>query len=269
MINIKEIECPVCRSRRIIYSKHTGEYICKSCGYITRDRELKYYKPYSKGDRKDKYVFPSKKRYEYRRSYKENLIEEVKDIIEQYAFLLSLPPSDVTLAQMLIPKVIYKGRWNKEYLSLALLYISNRYNGLEKRPLKEFLRIEGISPKKLRKTVKQIIKTASIALRYKVDEREIFSKFYERYGYNVKVDELIDRLYETIKRNGIARRKSSKTLYTSIAYLSYKLLMPEMNPNDRKNVTLRNVTKLTGVSEVPIRNTVKEILTNINIEIGI
>ncbi len=255
----EEIICGICGSKKIVYSRHTGEYICRSCGYIIRDKEQRYYKPYRK-QFSDKKISTNRNTIltRYHRNYKENLIEEVKDHIEQYGEILSLPSIDITTAKTLLYKVVNKSRWNRKYLALGLLYVSNRYNSFDKRTMKEFMQIDkSLDSKKFRKTIKNILKYSNVPLKYRLDEREIFSKFYENFGYNELVDITIEKLYDIIRKHNIIRRKSPKTIYTTIAYLAYKLF------NTKKRVTLKSVTEISKVSEVPIRNTLKEILREV------
>ena len=262
----KNVECPICGSENIVYSRHTGEYICRSCGYIILDKEQRYYKPYKK-DFSDKKL-KSKNTYHVtrqHRNYRENLLEEVKDYIEKYGESLSLPSVDISTAKALLHKVINKGRWNRRYLALALLYVSNRYNSFDKRSIKDFIVLDGgFDIKKFRKTVKNILKLSNVALKYRLDEREIFSLFYETFGYDDKVDEFMEKLYDGVRKYGVIRRKSPKTVYTTVAYIAYRMLRES---NGRETVTLRRVTEITDVSEVPIRNAVKEILRELTIEI--
>lgn len=262
------VECPICGSENIVYRRHTGEHICRSCGYIILDKEQRYYKPYDK-DISSKKLKSKNTHYItlQRRNYRENVLEEVKDYIEKYGESLSLPPVDISTAKALLHKVINKGRWNRRYLALALLYISNKYNSFDKRSIKDFITLDGgFDAKKLRKTVKNILKISNITLKYRLDEREIFSLFYETFGYDDKVDEFMEKLYEGIRRYNIIRRKSPKTVYIAVAYIAYRMLKES---NGRNTVTLRRVTEVTDVSEAPIRNAVKEILRGLRIEIHV
>ncbi len=262
----RNIECPICGSKNIVYSRHTGEYICRSCGYIIQDKEQRYYRPYKKDYTEKKHR--SKNTYNstrHHRNYRENLLEEVKDYIEKYGETLSLPSVDISIAKTLLHKVINKGRWNRRYLALALLYVSNRYNSFDKRSVKDFIALDGgIDVKKFRKTVKNVLKLSNVTLKYRLDEREIFSLFYDTFGYDDKTDEFMEKLYDGIRKYGVIRRKSPKTVYTTVACLAYRMLK---DSNGKENVTLRKVTEITKVSEVPIRNAVKEILRELTIEI--
>lgn len=262
------VDCPICKSRDIIYSRHTGEYICKSCGYIILDKEQRYYKPYKKEASKNDVKTKSKHRIvKQHRNYRENLLEAVKDYIEKYGEALSLPSVDIRIAKILLHRVINKGRWNRKYLALALLYVSNRYNSFDKRSIKEFTLLEPeFDAKKFRRIVKNVLKLANVTLKYRLDEREIFSLFYGAFGYDDCVDEFIEKLYNGIKKYGVIRRKSPKTIYTTVAYIAYRLLKEN---NGKENITLRRVAEIVDVSEVPIRNAVKEVLRELTIEIYI
>ena len=262
------IDCPICRSKDIIYSRHTGEYICKACGYIILDKERRYYKPYKKEPSKDDVEIKSKKKIvKQYRNYRENLLEEVKDYIEKYGEALSLPSVDIRVAKILLHRVINKGRWNRKYLALALLYVSNRYNSFDKRSIKEFILLDPeFNTKKFRRVIKNVLKLANVTLKYRLDEREIFSLFYGEFGYDDGVDYLMEKLINEIKRHGVIRRKSPKTVYTTVAYIAYRLLKRN---NGKENITLRRVSEIVDVSEVPIRNAVKEVLRELTIEIYI
>jgi len=111
-----------------------------------------------------------------------------------------------------------------------------------------------------------VLKLANVTLKYRLDEREIFSLFYGEFGYDDGVDYLMEKLINEIKRHGVIRRKSPKTVYTTVAYIAYRLLK---RSNGKENITLRRVSEIVDVSEVPIRNAVKEVLRELTIEIYI
>jgi len=262
-------KCPICENTDFIHIRGEGG-ICTKCGYIIREVEISYDKPYSKSDEKEvlytNNVLKSPKRYH------EVILQQVYDLIQKYSELLSLPPQDTQIAKRVAKQVITKGRWNREYLALASLYVSNKYNMIRPVTLKDIKNVfPWIDIGKIKKYYKKIAKTAKLTLNYKLDEREVYTRFYDAFGKDEKTVELIRQLSISIRRYGVARHKSPKTVYTAIAYITYKILHDQRKTNGDKRlrVTLKKASKISGLSETAVREAVKEVLKNLIIEVRI
>jgi len=257
-----EVICPNCGSKDIIYKKETGEYICTRCGWTSQTADLKYYRPYKKVEEK-----PVNIEVMHAKTRIIDRTEEGKRIIMLYIRRLAdhLPVMDIDIktAERLLNKVLTKKKWKRKYLAASLLILAKKLNNTIQIPYDEYIKILGpkLSIQELRRTLKEVKKTANIRLYRTTDEREILSRFYKEYGYDDEVTNLIIKIYRMAKKAHIASGKKPATLYAAIAYISYKIY--------GYPITLRKTSELSGVTEVPIRNMIKDMMEKIQIEINI
>ena len=257
-----DITCPNCGSTDIIYKKETGEYICTRCGWTSQTADLKYYEPFKKVEEKPINIKPTQLKV---RIVDRN--EEAKRMIMIYVRRLAdhLPVMDIDIktAERLLNKVLTKKKWKRKYLAASLLILAKKLNNTIQIPYEEYIKILGpkLSIQELRRTIKDVKKAANIRLYRTTDEREILSKFYKEYGYDDDVANLIVNMYKMVKKAHIASGKKPATLYAALAYISYKIY--------GYPITLRKTSELAGVTEVPVRNMIKNIMGKIQIEINI
>ncbi len=251
--------CPVCGGTEFIKTPEAGE-ICRTCGYeVERKTQISYKPPYKRTEDNAYIKGPT---LESPKKYYENLIQQVYDLIQKYGDLIGVPPQDVTVAKKISELAIRRGRWNKNYLALTSLYIANRHNSIIEIPLRKYIEtFDWVEKKKLRRTIRRLVKTLRVNLNYRLDEREIYTKFYKEYGWDDRAIHIIKELEKVVKKNAIARNKSPKTLHAAIAYIAYKIVYTDNGEESRRHrVTLKRSAEISGVSESTIREAVREIL---------
>lgn len=260
---MKELICPHCGSKDIIYRKETGEYICTRCGWTSQSIDLKYYEPYKKTEEKPVKIPPTfRKKYKISDKHEEtkrNIMLHIRRLAEHLPIL----DVDIRTAESILDRVIGKKKWKRKYLAIALVIISKKLNNTTYIPYEKYLNILGprLTLQELRRTLKEVKRLSNIKLYRTSDEREILSKFYKEYGYDDNVAELINKIYKITRKTHIASGRKPATLYAAIAFISYKIY--------GYPITLRKTSKLANVTEVPIRNMIKEIMRKIQIEIDI
>jgi len=259
---MNDITCPLCGSSNIIYKRETGEYICANCGWTIQITDLKYYKPYKKEEETlrtkslDKNITMV--------NTKEDILKRnVMNIIRRLADHLPIRDVDIKVAQDIFDRIARKKKWRRSYLAIALLIMAKKLNNTTEISYTEYIKVLGnrLSKAELKRTLKDVKKYANIKLYRTVDEREILSKFYMEYGYDDTVVDFIRKLYTFIRKKRIGSGKKPKTIYATLAYIAYKIY--------GYPITLKHAAKLAGITEVPIRNMVKEIMRKIQIEISI
>ncbi len=262
------LECPVCGGTDFIHIRGEGD-VCRTCGYVLQEREISYHTPYKKTE--DRPINIGRGVLRGPREYYEVQLQHVYDLITNYGELLSLPPQDIDIARKICRRAIKTGRWNKEYLALASLYIANRFNMIRPVPIAKYAEVfTWLDTRKFRRYYKKLIKTVKIPVGYRLDEREIYAKFYQEFGRDEKAIELIRSLSIAVRKYGVARNKSPKTVYAAIAYIAYKIVCDQKRRDGKKiQVTLKKAAKIAGLSESAIREAVKEVMRNLFIEIGI
>jgi len=251
--------CPVCGGTEFIKTSEAGE-ICRTCGYeIDRKTEISYKPPYRKTE-ENRYV--SGPTLESPKKYYENLLQQVYDLVQKYGDLIGVPPQDIAMAKKICGMAIRKGRWNRNYLALTSLYIANRHNSIIEIPIKKYIEtFEWVEKRRFRRTIRRLVKTLRVNLNYRLDEREIYTKFYKEYGWDDRAIQIIKELEKIVKKNGIARNKSPKTLHAAIAFIAYKIIYDDGGRGTKRHrVTLKRSAEISGVSESTIREAVREIL---------
>ena len=275
-----EIICPICGGKKFKFDRLTNTYICLSCGYVMPG--MMYLRsdppfPTQETYRKSKPVsFKEKNRWRelyssrYYESSSERYKNEMMRLFEevQYKFP-TIKKVDIKTAEKLLKIYLKKTenkrhRWKRRVLAIALLVLATKLNNTQKISLKKIEKIynpENITIKDVKKAYREIVKTLSIKIpsRPKEEEIAILSKFRRKYGRDENIERLMKKLYEETRNKKIGVGRTKKTVFAAIAYISYKIY--------EYNITQRESAKLAGITEIPLREMVKEILRKIQIEI--
>ncbi len=275
-----ELVCPICGGRKFKFDRLNNTYICLSCGYVMpgmtylrSDPPFLSQESYSR-TRTVSFEKKNKLQMIYSSKYYETAIEkyhnEMAKLFEEIQYKLpTIKKVDVKTAEKLLD--IYmkktedkKHRWRKRVLAIALLVLATKLNNTQKIRLKKIEKIyapENITVKDVRKAYREIVKTLSIKIpsRPKDKEIEILSRFRRRYGRDENVERLMKEIYEKVKSKKIGIGRTKKTVFAAIAYISYKIY--------EYDITQRESAKLAEITEIPLREMIKEILRKVQIEI--
>lgn len=280
-MNEENMICPVCGGKEFKFDRLNNTYICLNCGYVMPGMMyLRADPPWKMGEtlvKKTRSIsFDEKYRIrtlyftKFYESSAEKFKREMMMIFEEIRYKFPIIKKvDIKTAERLMN--IYMGkdnrekhRWKKRVLAIALLSLATRINNTQRIPLKKVEKIyepENITVKDIRKAYREIVKTLNIKIprRTRDEEIEILSRFRRRYGRDENVESLIKRIYQETKNKKIGIGRTKKTVLAAIAYISYKIY--------EYKITQRESAELTGITEIPLREMVKEILRKIQIEI--
>jgi transcription initiation factor TFIIIB Brf1 subunit/transcription initiation factor TFIIB len=216
-----------------------------------------------------KWRFPYPHVYE---TSQERYKKEIHSIFEeiQYVFPV-IKKVDIKTAEQLLDMYLGKNvdrkhRWKKKVLALALLILATKMNNTQTFSVKKVEKLyspESITIKDVRRAYKDVVKTLRIKIpgRPKEEEIRVLSKFRRKYGRDEDVERLMKRLYEETKKKKIGIGRTKKTVLAAIAYIAYKIY--------EYRITQRESAKLAGITEIPLREMVKEILRKVQIDINI
>lgn len=268
-----DAECPICGGNRFNYDRLNNAYICTTCGYVMEiSINIRMDPPFPKTDRRVIEVKKGKDMPEIKTKYRlpiEKYLDELYSEIDTMSkFLPTVKKVDILLAKKILRRYIGKSgrkiRRRKRELALSLLYVSTRINKIYPLSSKEIYTIAKklkLSIKDTRRISKDILKKLEIRIkpRYEDEEREILNKIWRHLGRDRDVNELIKKIHRVVKEKRIGVGKTKKTVMASIAYIAYKIY--------GYNVSQDKIANIVGISSVPLRNMVKEIMLNVYIEI--
>ncbi len=277
------LSCPICGGEKHTFDRLQNTYICLTCGYVFPSiAHVRSDPPFKSVEdtaprRRVNVTTAHQPRwgYPYPHTYEtsaERYKKEIHVLFEEIQYVFpTIKKVDIKTAEKLLELYLSKNssrkhRWRKRVFALALLLLATKLNNTQIFPLKKVEKTyapENITTKDIRKAYKEIMKTLGIKIpgRPKEEEIRVLSKFRRKYGRDEKVEKLMKKLYEETRNKKIGIGRTKKTILAAIAYIAYKLY--------EYNVTQREAAKLAGITEIPLREMVKEILRKIQIEINI
>ncbi len=266
-------ECPICGGTRFNYDRLNNAYICTTCGYVMEiSINIRVDPPFPKSEERRIQVKREKDSMDIKAHYKlpiEKYLDELYSEIDTISkFFPTIKEVDILLAKRLLRHYISKSgrkiRRRKRELALSLLYVSTKINKiypLSSRDVYNLAKKLKLSIKDTRRISKDIMKKLEIRIRprYEDEEREILNKIWKELGRDKKVNELIRKIHKAVKEKRIGVGKTKKTVMASIAYIAYKI--------HGYSISQDKLARIVGISSVPLRNMVKEIMINVYIEI--
>lgn len=276
-----ENNCPVCGGKKFNFVRSLNTYVCVKCGYVIPAlKHLRHDIAFSKEEkrgtiRKRTKDMIGKVNILYSKGYetaKEKYLREIDYLFEEVRNMFpTIKSVDIQTAKRLLgrylaSKASKKRRVRKKILVLGLTYLATKINNTQRLSLKrieEKYKHEDITAKDIRKVYKYIVKTLRIKIPRRRDEerRFILTKLRREIGRDKEVEDLMKKLYQQIHERKIGMGRSKKTILAAIAYISYKLF--------EYNVTQRKVAAVVGITEIPLREMIKEILNRVQIEIQV
>jgi len=267
--------CPICNNNYIIYKRRENIYICTKCGYVRHGVGIySHAPPYPKVEEHNKvsthtytitnnniqleYITPEEK-------YLNIISKEFEDMTR---FIPTIRKVDIQTAETMLKMYIHttnrKIKKRRRELAVALILLSTKLNGthpISRKKLATLITEYKLSIRYIKKFYRDIVRSLRIRIptRSEDEERIVLTKIRRKYGFNENINTLIKNLYSTIQEKRVGIGKSKTTLIASIAYIAYKIY--------EYNVNQRGIAQTAGITEVPLRNMIKEILSNINIEI--
>lgn len=266
-------ECPICGGNRFNYDRLNNAYICTTCGYVMEiSINIRMDPPFPKTERRVSEIRRKKEIKEIKTKYRlpiEKYLDELYSEIDTMStFFPTIKEVDIQLAKKILRRYIGKSgrkiRRRKRELALSLLYVSTRINKIYPLSSKDIYIVAKklkLSIKDTRRLSKDIVKKLEIRIRprYEDEEREILNKIWRHVGREKKVNELIRNIHRVVKEKRIGVGKTKKTVMASIAYIAYKIY--------GYNVSQDKIASIVGISSVPLRNMVKEIMLNVYFEV--
>jgi len=276
-MDMNKYKCPLCNSYNVRYDRELNGYVCTNCGYVFPNQLVLDSRPSFKeinSEEKDKanhrvkhittiIAIPT---YETK---EEKFIKSMRVLIDEIReFLPTLKDNDVKTAYTLLNRLVYNGiykrKWRRGALALALVLLSIRLNGgrtPRNSGLDKYLRKIGANRREVRRIYKEIKEILGVKIRQRAEdeERELLTKFYQKFGFDNNVRELIRSLYSEVKRLKIGIGKPKKTVIAAIVYIAYKLY--------EYDITQKDVAKVAEITEIPLRNMIRDILQRVYIEI--
>ncbi len=266
-------ECPICGGKRFNYDRLNNSYICTTCGYVMEiSMSIRMDPPFQKTERKtigrkvDGELMDIKTRIKLPlEKYLEEMYLELENLRR---FFPTVKEVDIQLAKKILKRYIGRSgrkiRRRKRELALSLLYLSTKINKIYPLSSKEIYSVAKklkLSVRDIRRITKDIMKKLDIKImpRYEDEEREILNKIWRELGRDKKVNELIRKIHKAVKEKKIGVGKTKKTIIASIAYIAYKIY--------GYNVSQDKIASIVGISSVPLRNMVKEIMLNVYFEV--
>ena len=266
-------ECPICGGQRFNYDRLNNAYICTTCGYVMEiSINIRVDPPFQKTERKITEIKRDREMKEIKTRYKlpiEKYLDELYVEIDTISkFFPTIKEVDIQLAKKILRHYIGKSgrkiRRRKRELALSLLYLATRINKIYPLSSKDVYVVAKklkLSIRDVRRISKDILKKLEIRIkpRYEDEEREILNKIWRELGRDKNVNNLIRKIHRAVKEKRIGVGKTKKTVMASIAYIAYKMY--------GYNISQDKLARIVGISSVPLRNMVKEIMLNVYIEV--
>jgi len=289
----KDLVCPVCGSKDIVFDPDTSEYVCTRCGTVIDDHvidhgyEFRFYDnkkilPRTSGNytnrihdqgiggtkigyygRNEKYRRMSRNQRKLRVNKKEKIVEKALKHLNDYIRLLK-PPSYVNETAAWILREAVRGKNYKEKtlrdLAAASIYLAYKINGIP-RSIKIFSKDANIPSGRLWHAVRKIHENVSnINRRIRNDDPVFFVPYLtQKLNLSQKVRYLANYIASLARDHGLTNGKSALGVATAAVYIASILL-------DEKRTQLE-IAKTIDVTDVTIRNRYDDIVRNFDIEV--
>lgn len=287
-------ECPECKGKIFIYDEKRGERICRKCGLVIEDmiiqereewrafdqeqkeKKVRTGPPLKPGEKlttviwgsKDSYGFPiSTKQKEIitrikrlQRTESEEKLELVLNIIQEVIAKLSLP-REIRERAILIykecqKKNILKGKKGK-IIAVSSVYAACKQLSIPVT-IHDIAKASKLPERKIERFYKFIVKELSLKIPPTLPDIYIERLRTElKLSDNVKIKSL--EILEDERIKNIINGKNPITIATAIIYIASIL--------SNEPVTQRKLAKVSGVTEVTIRNRYKEICKKLELSL--
>ena len=290
-------KCPECESLNLYHDKEKGEIICRNCGFILDDKNVslgKEWRDFDDGDssqmkrggsptsftrhdmgmgtsigsEKDSYSLDKKRRYKFQRlktwqKRLSNVMEKNLKIaigeLKRLSSQLNLPPSVEEEASKMyreaVERNLVRGR-SIENVVAGVVYASCRRQNIP-RTLEEINKASGVNKKEIGRSYRYVIRELKMKI-LPSDPTEYISRFSSILNYSPKTQ---SRAIEILSKALTLELTSGRG---PIGIAAAALYIAGLLQGERK--TQRDISEVSGVTEVTIRNRYKEIIEKLGLK---
>lgn len=295
-INRKAMVCPECGNTKLSYNKERGEIICIDCGLVLEEKMVDFDKEWrefgsedetlrrsgapltytqedrglgtqigtkadlSKFDRRTKQKFYRFRKWQSRvASGLEHNLREALAEIKRIASNLNLPKAveeeAARIYTLAAQRGLVRGRSLEEVASGAI-YISCKINEIPKT-INEISEVSGIDKNEIIKNSKFVARELKVKV-LPVNPINYISKFASHLGLSPKTQTKAVQLIDKAQKEGLTSGKSPRGIAASSLYAACLIC------GEKK--TQSKIAEVTGVTEVTIRNSFKEMADRLDLK---
>jgi len=292
----KATVCPECGNKKLSYNRERGEIICVDCGLVLEEKMIDFDKEWrefgaedetqrrsgapltytqedkglgtqvgtksdlSKFDRRTKQKFYRFRKWQSRvASGLEHNLREALAEIKRIASNLNLPKvveeEAARIYTLAAQRGLVRGR-SLEEVAVGTIYISCKINELPKT-LNEISEVSGISKNEIIKNSKFVARELNVKV-LPLNPVNYINKFASHLGLSPKTQTKAFHLIQKAQKEGLTSGKSPRGVAASSLYAACLIC------GEKK--TQSSIAETTGVTEVTIRNSFKEMYNKLKLK---